>query len=189
MFLTLTILGPTLPPLSLPNSLQDGYHLTRAQLDLLPDPTTAHFRRGAPFTFDPASLLTLIHALCPPANTAPTETIYAPSFSHALKDPVPHDIPLHPHHQILVFEGNYLALDLPVWRDIAASFDQLWYLDVPREVARRRLVARHLAAGIVRSVEEGERRADENDLPNGDLIRENLVKVDRILPYEDTTVG
>lgn len=167
--------------------MQDGYHLTRAQLDLLPDPATAHFRRGAPFTFDPASLLTLVHALA--NTTAPTETVYAPSFSHALKDPVPHDIPLHPHHRILVFEGNYLALDLPVWRDIATSFDHLWYLDVPREVARRRLVARHLAAGIVQSVEEGERRADENDLPNGDLMKENLVKVDRVLPYEDIIAG
>lgn len=60
---------------------------------------------------------------------------------------------------------------------------------MPREVARRRLVARHLAAGIVQSVEEGERRADENDLPNGDLMKENLVKVDRVLPYEDIIAG
>jgi len=161
----------------------DGYHLSRAQLDRLPDPSTAHFRRGAPFTFDPCSLLALIEALCPSNNPSPKETIYAPSFSHALKDPVPRDIPLHPHHRILVFEGNYLGLDMPVWRDISKSFDQLWLAEVPREIARQRLVARHLAARIVQSVEEGERRADENDLPNGDLIIQKTERVDRIIPY------
>lgn len=63
------------------------------------------------------------------------------------------------------------------------AFDQLWYVDVEREVARARLVKRHLDAGIVSTVEEGERRAEENDLPNGDLVRDKLVRVDRRIPY------
>ncbi|KAF8458956.1 P-loop containing nucleoside triphosphate hydrolase protein, partial [Terfezia claveryi] len=161
----------------------DGYHLTRAQLDLLPDPLTAHFRRGAPFTFDPSSLHSLILSLL--HLPSPSPTISAPSFSHSLKDPVPHAIPIHPYHRIVVFEGNYLALDLPLWRDIAALFTQVWFVQVPSEVARARLVKRHLEAGIVQTREEGERRAEANDLVNGELIKEKVVRADRWVPYTE----
>lgn len=50
-------------------------------------------------------------------------------------------------------------------------------------MAKARLVKRHLEAGIVSSVEEGERRAEENDLVNGELVRERVVRVDRWVPY------
>ncbi|KAF8422093.1 P-loop containing nucleoside triphosphate hydrolase protein [Tirmania nivea] len=160
----------------------DGYHLTRAQLDLLPDPLTAHFRRGAPFTFDPSSLHALVLALLRPSSPG---TISAPSFSHSLKDPVPHAIPIHSYHRIVVFEGLYLTLDLPVWRDIAALFTQVWFIEVPGEVAKARLVKRHLEAGIVQTREEGERRAAENDLVNAELITERVVRVDRRVPYTE----
>jgi len=112
-------------------------------------------------------------------------SILAPSFSHSLKDPVEHDIPIHSYHKVVIFEGLYLSLDLPVWKDIAKSFDQIWLVDVEREVARERLVKRHIEAGIVKTREEGEKRADENDLPNGDLVTEKLVRVDRKIPYRE----
>lgn len=158
----------------------DGFHLTRAALSSLPDPTTAHARRGAAFTFDAPKFLSLVQALrCP---LSPTDSpVLAPSFDHAVKDPKEDDIAIHPYHRVVVLEGNYLALDRDVWRDAAALLDELWFVEVEREVARRRLRERHVRAGIVADLEAGDRRALENDLPNGDDILENRLAIDEVV--------
>jgi len=83
----------------------DGYHLTRAQLSAMPDPATAHARRGAEFTFDGPGFYGLIRALRAPLTDA-TGTIYAPSFDHAVKDPKEGDIPVGAGQRVVVFEGN-----------------------------------------------------------------------------------
>lgn len=83
----------------------DGYHLTRAQLDAMPDPATAHARRGAEFTFDGEAFLQLVRRLREPLRDD-TPTIFAPSFDHAVKDPKEDDIPVERTHRIVVLEGN-----------------------------------------------------------------------------------
>jgi len=83
----------------------DGYHLTRAQLDAMSDPATAHARRGAEFTFDGAGFLRLVQALRAPV-TGESPIVYAPSFDHAVKDPKENDIAVTPTQRIVVFEGN-----------------------------------------------------------------------------------
>lgn len=90
----------------------DGYHLTRVQLDAMPDPTTAHARRGAEFTFDGSGFLELVQALREPI-TKETGTILAPSFDHAIKDPKEDDIAVAPTQRIVVFEGNCKPFALP----------------------------------------------------------------------------
>jgi pantothenate kinase len=189
----------------------DGYHLTRAQLSALPDPVTAHARRGAEFTFDGASFLTLVRRLRGPRSnqqlpsssssflSSPPRSadgvlnsddgdddngiIYAPSFDHALKDPVENSIsilPL-PAHRIVVVEGIYVLLDKSPWREAAELMDLKVFVKVDREIARGRLARRHVAAGIVETLEEGDRRARENDLVNGDMIESLLMPVDEVL--------
>ncbi|KAI1419552.1 P-loop containing nucleoside triphosphate hydrolase protein [Xylaria sp. FL1777] len=162
----------------------DGYHLTRAQLSAMPDPTTAHARRGAEFTFDGAAFLSLVQALRTPL-TASSTTIFAPSFDHAVKDPRENDIAVHPGHRIVVFEGNYVVLDKEPWREAAALMDECWFVEVDFEVARRRLVARHVRAGIAGDEEEAGRRADGNDLVNGRQIVENRVRVHEVVVSRD----
>jgi pantothenate kinase len=49
---------------------------------------------------------------------------------------------------------------------------------MPRELVRERIVQRHLAAGIETSREAAILRAEDNDLPNGDLIRSKLIEPD-----------
>jgi len=102
----------------------DGYHLTRAQLSAMPDPETAHARRGAAFTFDPSALLALIKLLREPL-TPGIPTYFAPSFDHALKDPVENDIPIPPTSRILVLEGNYLSLGKGEWKEITGLMDEV----------------------------------------------------------------
>ncbi|KAI9827049.1 MAG: hypothetical protein M1819_007041 [Sarea resinae] len=162
----------------------DGYHLSRAQLSAMPDPTTAHARRGAAFTFDGDAFLTLVKELRKPLLPE-TGTLYAPSFDHALKDPVHDDIPIYPSSRVLVFEGNYLSLNKTPWNEAARLMDELWFVDVDFEVARKRLISRHVKAGIARNEEEANTRAKENDLVNGQEIVDDRLDVDEVVHSVD----
>ena len=156
----------------------DGYHLSRTQLSAMPDPQTAHARRGAAFTFDAAAFLKLVERLRKPLAPE-TKTIYAPSFDHAVKDPVENAIPIKATARIIIFEGNYLSLGDGDWKQAAGLMDELWFVQVDFQTAKRRLAARHVKAGIAKDLQEGEKRADENDLVNGKEI------VDRMLPVQE----
>lgn len=164
----------------------DGYHLTRAQLSALPDPQTAHARRGAAFTFDAQGFLQLVKKLREPICPE-TGTIYAPSFDHAKKDPVEDDIPIKKEARIVVMEGNYLSLGsgAPEWKEATELMDELWFVEVDEDIARQRLIKRHVESGIAKDEEEAGKRADENDLVNGREIIEGRVKVHEVIKSRD----
>ncbi|KAF1921736.1 P-loop containing nucleoside triphosphate hydrolase protein [Ampelomyces quisqualis] len=158
----------------------DGYHLSRAQLDAMPDPESAHARRGAAFTFDGQSFFSLVKRLREPICPE-TQTLYAPSFDHAIKDPVDNDIAIAASVRIVIFEGNYCALDKEPWRDAADLMDERWFVDVDFDVARERLIHRHVKAGIAANEEEAGKRADENDLVNGREIVDHRLDVHELI--------
>ncbi|KIW05290.1 uncharacterized protein PV09_03817 [Verruconis gallopava] len=159
----------------------DGYHLSRAQLDAMPDPVYAHARRGAAFTFDDASFLRLVQKLREPLLPE-TTTVYAPSFDHAVKDPVEDDIAIAPGVRVCIFEGNYCSLNRAKWKEAADLMDELWFVEVGFDVARERLANRHVAAGIARNKDEGYRRADENDLVNGrEIVEGRVAHIDEVV--------
>jgi pantothenate kinase len=66
----------------------DGFHLTRAQLDALPDPAEAHRLRGAPFTFDDARFAACLRRARQSVTKAGGTATF-PGFDHAMGDPVP----------------------------------------------------------------------------------------------------
>lgn len=160
----------------------DGYHLTRAQLSAMPDPDSAHARRGADFTFDAPAYLELIKQLRKPL-CAESETIYAPSFDHAVKDPVADDIPIHPSARIIVIEGLYLSLGSGAkeWKEAAELMDELWFVQVSMEKAKQRLIDRHVKAGLAENAEAAAARAENNDLVNGRQIIEGRLPVDEVI--------
>nr|POE85468.1 putative uridine kinase [Quercus suber] len=164
----------------------DGYHLTRAQLSALPDPETAHARRGAAFTFDAPAFLALVKKLRE-AILPETVTIRAPSFDHAAKDPVADDIAIAKTARVVVFEGNYLSLGngATEWKDAAELMDELWFVEVKEEVARQRLIQRHVASGIAADEDEAAKRADENDLVNGKEIIAGRLEVHEIITSKE----
>lgn len=170
---------PTLPKIAafIP---MDGYHLTRAQLAAMPDPVHAAARRGAAFTFDPEKFLRLVQSLREDL-TPSTATFYAPSFDHAVKDPVEDDIPILATSRVLFFEGNYLSLDKEPWSDAAKLMDELWFVEVDFETARQRLIKRHVAAGIAKDEEEADKRARENDLVNGKEIVDHRMNIQEVI--------
>lgn len=165
----------------------DGFHLTRAELDAMPDPAHAHARRGAPFTFNAGRFESLVRQLRAPLSPdAPP--VLAPTFDHAVKDPVEGDLAVPASARVVIIEGLYLCLDEDVWRDARALFDEMWFVDVDADVARRRLRERHLRAGIVSTLDEGDQRALQNDIPNGlDLVARRLPVDEVVVSREDGT--
>lgn len=156
----------------------DGFHYPRSYLSAQADAELYHARRGASFTFDAAKFLELITKL---RKDALDRDITAPSFDHAVKDPKDDDIVITPTQRIVVVEGNYLALNADVWRDSAALFDELWFVEVDFNKARERLAPRHVKAGIVTNIEDGYKRADENDLLNGKEIVDNKMPINEVI--------
>lgn len=155
-------------------------------------------RRGAPFTFDAENFLLLVQRL---SSTPATETdmpesaTWAPNFDHAIKDPVERDIRISSAQKVVLLEGSYLLLDEYPWcliRELVSEtyakpstlyccfyraklITHRWFISVPRNVSKDRLIARHIAAGIESDVESAALRAETNDLLNWDLINENLL--------------
>ncbi|KAL3424478.1 uridine kinase [Phlyctema vagabunda] len=175
--------SPSSPPIAgmIP---MDGYHLSRAQLSAMPDPTHAHDRRGAEFTFDSAAYLHLVKKCRSPVDGS-AKVIYAPSFDHAVKDPKEDDIPIEPTTRILVFEGLYLSLTKTPWKEAAELMDETWFVDVDMETARSRLVPRHVKAGIAKDIEAAHKRVSENDLVNGEEIIRDRMDVDEVVISRD----
>lgn len=100
---------------------------------------------------------------------------------------------------VVLVEGNYLSMPMEPWSQLKELFDERWYARVciyvcvfyyqlslaaasrlaphhhlnrliscDASVARSRVIARHVSTGD--TLEQATRRADENDVPNGDLV-------------------
>jgi pantothenate kinase len=159
----------------------DGFHLPRATLDLLPNREEAYIRRGAPWTFDAARFVQFIRQLRDWADSAAAETIYAPSFDHKAKDPIENCIAITNDTEIVIIEGNYLLLDEPEWREVAALVDYRVFVESDLQEARERVARRHVLAGIEKTLEDGFRRVDSNDYLNAVTIREKLIAPDMVI--------
>lgn len=151
----------------------DGWHLTRAQLDAFPDAKLAHDRRGAHWTFDGDSYVEFVRQLRVPlldfASTGGNNdggVIYAPSFSHELKDPTPRAVAIKPHHRVVIIEGLYTFLRLEPWIKASELLDERWWVEIGEDEAKDRLVKRHVLSGVAKDLEEAIWRATENDAPS-----------------------
>jgi len=173
----------------------DGWHYTRAVLDTFDNVQEAHARRGAAFTFDANAYVEFVASLRqvetesavlerPPDHEFdhPSDAklnlpilVRAPSFSHTLKDPTPDAIHIRPAHRIVILEGLYTFLGIEPWRIASELLDERWFIDVDFDDARTRLIKRHIATGVAQNEEEARWRADNNDLPNGHFVVENML--------------
>lgn len=109
------------------------------------------------------------------ANPDQPGIIYAPSFSHELKDPTPLAIPVYPHHRLVVIEGLYPFLSIEPWVEAGRLLDERWWVELGEDEARTRLVTRHILSGVAKDLEEADWRARENDAPSEfDATLDNL---------------
>ncbi|KFY40485.1 hypothetical protein V494_03468 [Pseudogymnoascus sp. VKM F-4513 (FW-928)] len=166
----------------------DGFHYPKSVLSTLQNPKCAFRRRGAPFTFDAEAFVKLVKALRESSVTEvddPSQSFHAPSFDHAVKDPIENDIYIPSSQRIVILEGNYLLLNEHPWDQVQHLVDESWFVSISRETAKNRLVKRHLQAGIETTTEAAALRAEENDLRNGDHIKENMVCPNFIIESSD----
>lgn len=138
----------------------DGFHLAQVELRRL----GRSDRKGAPDTFDGAGFVALLRRLV----AASEPVVYAPAFSREIEEPIAGAIPVPRTVPLVVVEGNYLLLDEPPWRDVAALLDETWYLDLDDATRLARLVARHMAYGRDEGKALG--RATGSDQRNAELI-------------------
>jgi pantothenate kinase len=163
----------------------DGFHLSRATLDAMPNSTEAYARRGASWTFDESGVLHLVEKLSQSRFESSGETLLAPSFDHAAKDPVEGGVILSPEVKFVLLEGNYLLLNEEPWNRIKTLVDEAWFVDVDPVLAKMRIAKRHIKSGIEFNWEDAVRRAEGNDLLNGIVIREKLVRPDVLVQSVD----
>ncbi|XP_057965121.1 putative uridine kinase C227.14 isoform X5 [Malania oleifera] len=151
----------------------DGFHLYRHQLDAMEDPEEAHARRGAPWTFDPALLLSCLNTL---RNQG---SVYAPSFDHGVGDPVKDDIFVRVEHKVVIVEGNYLLLEEEIWKEISCIFDEKWFIEVDIDKAMQRVLNRHISTGKPPDIAKW--RIKYNDRPNAELINKSKKNADLVI--------
>jgi pantothenate kinase len=149
----------------------DGFHLPSRVLDA----RGLRAVKGAPETFDVEGFVLLLRL----AGAEPEATLLWPEFDRRLDEPTPEAIAITPRAKLVVAEGNYLLLDRPRWRELRSLLDDVWYLDAPRELLRRRLLERELAGG--RSQEAAVRHVDGSDLPNAELVEESRAQASRVV--------
>jgi len=163
---------------SLPNTCavlpMDGFHLYRRELDLMENPKEAHERRGAPWTFNPSGLISVLKTLREKGEAK------APSFDHAVGDPVEEAIELPHEVKVVILEGNYVLMSDGEWEGVRGLVDELWFLDVDMEQAMERVVRRHMAVWGWPE-ERARARVAYNDQPNAELIFESKENADRVI--------
>ena len=147
----------------------DGFHLDnrilveRGQLD----------RKGAPHTFDADGLLQIA------AQLGSDKPLVYPIFDRRLDMSIAGAGHIETGCDTVVIEGNYLLMDAPIWRDMAAHWDFSIMLECSMDVLEARLVQRWLDYGLTQ--EEAQVRARANDLPNAQLVSDTAMVADLTL--------
>jgi pantothenate kinase len=140
----------------------DGFHLADVQLDRL----GLRHRKGAPETFDATGYRAILARIL---DDDPAEVVYVPGFERVLEQPLAAAIAVLPEARLILTEGNYLLLDDGAWPQVRAAMTEVWYVDLPDDVRRRRLVDRHVAFG--KTPEAAREWVDGSDEANAALVR------------------
>lgn len=149
----------------------DGFHLAHAVLVERGDVAV----KGAPRTFDAAGYAALLQRL----HSETHHTVWAPAFDRELEDPVAGSIAVDRDVTLVITEGNYLLLDDGEWAGVRPLLDECWYVDVPDELRRARLAARHRNHG--RSPEEAMARTLGSDEANALVVRASRDRADAVV--------
>ncbi|MGN6574433.1 MAG: nucleoside/nucleotide kinase family protein [Nocardioides sp.] len=154
----------------------DGYHLAHATLEAMGRVD----RKGAPDTFDAAGYVALLRRVRGLGRADPAgqpETVWAPEFHRDIEDAVAGAVPVTAQTRLVVTEGNYLLLDDPPWDQVQPLLDECWFVDVPEDLRRARLQARHEHYG--RTPDEARDRTLGSDESNAVLVAASRCRADR----------
>lgn len=146
----------------------DGYHYDNLYLG----PAGFLARKGAPHTFDVGGLyhtLSRMRARDEPGVAVPVFDRKI-EIARAGARLIPAEVP------VIIVEGNYLLLQADPWSRLRPLFDVTVMIDVPEAMLRTRLIGRWQRLGL--TAPEIARKLDDNDLPNGRLVRTDSAAAD-----------
>lgn len=149
----------------------DGFHLTNAELDRL----GRRDRKGAPDTFDAQAYAGVLAALRDPGRLVVT----APSFDHAVGEPVPDAITVPVSADVVLTEGNYLLLGEGGWVAVPPLLDEVWFCALDDTLRQQRLIARHVEAG--RAPADAQAWVARSDEANAVLVAPTAAHADLVL--------
>ncbi len=147
----------------------DGFHLDNRILDA----RGLRARKGSPDSFDAQGFLNLVSRIAS-GNAA----VY-PLFDRSLDMAIAGAGAINPDCQTILFEGNYLLLDMPIWRDLRPFWDFTIQLKPPLDVIEQRLIDRWLAHGF--SQEEAHTKTHSNDLSNAQTVDQMSAPADIVI--------
>jgi pantothenate kinase len=120
----------------------DGYHIPMEQLREMPNAVDLVYRRGAPDTFDPASLEADLNRI---RNNGDESIISVPGFDHSVGDPEPDAHQFNRcEHKVVLCEGLYLLHDDAQWHVIKQHFDYSIFVEANVDLCVERLKIRNL---------------------------------------------
>lgn len=149
----------------------DGFHMWHDKLKRL---GTAH-EKGGPHTFEAAAFAAFLRAL-----RASTEDMPAPGYSRQIEDVVENMLVVPGGARLLVVEGNYLLLEEGAWGEVRPMLDLAVFIAVPRDLVRRRLLARHAEAGLF-TAERNRDHVERVDLNNFDRVAASQHRADLVI--------
>lgn len=158
----------------------DGYHIPVADLGKLPNSEDLIYRRGAPDTFDPATLEKDLEKIVDGSDPH----VSIPGFDHATGDPEKNQYTFdRDEHSIVICEGIYLMHEEDGWENIKSFFDYTVYIEVDVDTCIKRLKQRNKCiAGY--SPEEIEIRCEVVDRANAETV-----EMSRIFASEEVKSG
>jgi len=147
----------------------DGFHLDNRILEA----RGLLARKGCPESFDAQGFLALVRRI------AAGQRVIYPVFDRSLDLAIAGAGALAADTEFVIFEGNYLLLDMAPWRALRAHWTFAVCLQETRAELQQRLVNRWLDHGLSRA--DATRRCAENDMQNVDLVRAHSGAADLVV--------
>lgn len=163
----------------------DGFHIPLEILLKYKNPEEAVFKRGHFETFDSKNYSNFINLLL--GGSDDCFFLKYPGFNHEDKDPIQnaHQLELTSKRnlKICILEGLYNLYNAKNYgKSIVEELKKRnknylsYFIDCQDEILKHRVSERHLASGIVDTIEDAVIRFRKNDLVNAMIVRNNLVQ-------------
>lgn len=187
----------------------DGFHVPLSILSQYKDSAEFIAKRGHYTTFDSKNYIEFVRVLCLIISKCLAYStkdqhigfrLRYPGFDHSVGDPRPNAYQLNiqsrglMNPKVIILEGLYNLFNKSNYgKDIAEIVKKYniphvsCFIDSTDAELEERVSKRHLESGLVKSLSEGVMRFKNNDLKNGRLVRNSLVKDEDLILINNGT--
>lgn len=158
----------------------DGWHYPNAVLDRRTTrgvdgrDIALQQRKGSPESLDVESLVNALNRL-----RTTDASVSLPVYDRTVHEPIPDALSVPPETRIILVEGNYLLMTQPPWDRVAERLSPKLFLDCAPDVARERVIARHIRGGL--TVDQAADKFERNDELNTETVRSTAINADHVI--------